>query len=204
MMTSEGLVSVREVGRQLWAAAAPIAARAFFDEEFVVGMHGSEPLARWVATHHFYAVEEYDPDAVHLAAFVGPVQVGMIRVSPFGRCHLCTQVSATTPPDDPILARDWAFDVAARQAHQPYPGHAWISRVAVEPQLRGTGIGGRLLDAALDRLAADGRGPVLLECLPVRVPYYASRGFRRIAEIEHPNSGGEALLMALPTDRTCT
>lgn len=196
---TDGLLTIREVGADGWAAAAPIAARAFFDEEFVVGMHGTEPLRRWVSTHHFYAVEDFEPDAVHLAAFVGPVQVGMIRVSPFGLCHLCRHVSPTTPPDDPILARDWEFDVAAREQHLPYDGHAWVSRVAVEPQLRGTGIGGRLLDAALARLAADGEGPVLLECLPLREGYYASRGFRRVAEVADPNSEGEVLLLRTVT-----
>ena len=176
-------VSVREIDRADWAAATPLAARAFFDEEFIVGMLGPDPLLRWVDAHHFYAAEPFDGTAVHLGAFAGDVRVGVIRVSPFGSCFVCTHVDPQTPPDDPILAKDWRFEVEVVRAHQDYAGHAWISRVAVEPQLHGTGIGKLLLTAALDHLERSGFGTVLLECLAQREGFYTGRGFRRAAEV---------------------
>jgi GNAT superfamily N-acetyltransferase len=164
-------------------AATPLAARAFFDEEFIVGMLGPHPLRRWADAHHFYAAEPFDHTAVHLGAFVGDIRVGVIRVSPFGSCFVCAHIDPETPPDDPILAKDWRFEVEVVQAHQGYAGHAWISRVAVEPQLHGTGIGKRLIGAAIDHLERTGSGTVLLECLAQREGFYAGRGFVRAAEV---------------------
>jgi GNAT superfamily N-acetyltransferase len=175
--------TVREIGRDEWSAATPIAARAFFDEEFIVGMLGPDPLRRWADAHHFYAVEPFDDTAVHLGAFVGDVHVGIIRVSPYGTCFVCTHVDPTMPPDDEILAKDWRFEVEVLEAHQGHAGHAWISRVAVEPQLHGTGLGKLLVDAAVAHLEASGSGPVLLECLAQRETFYTGRGFRRAAEV---------------------
>ena len=175
--------SVREIGREEWAAATPIAARAFFDEEFIVGMLGPDPLRRWADAHHFYASEPFDDAAVHLGAFLGDVLGGIIRISPFGSCFVCAHVDPTTPPEDEILARDWLFEVEVLKAHAEYGEHAWISRVAVEPQLHGTGLGKALVDAAVAHLAAIGPGTVLLECLAQRESFYTGRGFRRVGEV---------------------
>lgn len=194
-------LTIRDVSRDEWAAAAPIAARAFFDEEFVVGMFGQDPLSRWAGAHHFYSAETFDRDARHLGAFIGDTQVGLIRLSPFGKCYVCTHVSPMTPPEDPILAQEWTFEVQVLQAHSTFERHAWISRVAVEPQLHGTGIGKLLVDTALDRLGEHGNGIALLECLPTREGFYAARGFRRVGTLVDPYSDS-ALLMStqLPRD----
>jgi GNAT superfamily N-acetyltransferase len=198
-------LTVRDLSRAEWAAAAGIAARAFFGEEFVVGMFGPDPLHRWAQVHHFYAAELVDEQALHLGAFLDDVQVGLVRVSPYGSCSLCAHVSATTPPADPVLARDWVFEVEALKAHAPFGPHAWISRVAVEPQLHGTGIGTALIDTALDRLAGLGAGTVLLECLAYREGFYAGRGFRREADLVDPYAGSSLLMRAdLPTGRSST
>lgn len=181
-------LTVREIERAAWAAATPLAARAFFDEPFIVGMLGTDPLRRYADVHHFYAAEEFDEDAVHLGAFSGSTQVGLIRVSPYGSCYVCRHVSPTDPPADPILAKDWRFEVEVLAAHAPYADHAWISRVAVEPQLHGTGIGSALVGAALDHLESRGAGTVLLECLATREGFYLGRGFQRVAEIPDPHA----------------
>ena len=177
------VVEVREIGRDAWAAVTPLAARAFFDEEFIVGMLGPDPLRRWADAHHFYSVEPFDETAVHLAAFLDDVLVGIIRISPYGSCFVCHHIDPTTPPEDEILARDWRFEVEVLEAHQGYADHAWISRVAVEPQLHGTGLGKALVDAAVAHLAANGPGTVLLECLAQRESFYTGRGFRRVGEV---------------------
>jgi GNAT superfamily N-acetyltransferase len=175
--------TVREIDSAAWAAATPLAARAFFDEEFIVGMLGPHPLRRWADVHHFYAVEPFDDTAVHLGAFLDDVLAGIIRVSPYGSCFVCAHVDPTTPPDDEILARDWHFEVEVLKAHEGYADHGWISRVAVEPQLHGTGLGKLLVDAAVSHLERTGPGTVLLECLEQREGFYTSRGFRRATEV---------------------
>ena len=194
---------VRELEQSEWSTAAAVAARAFFDEEFIVGMLGEEPFARFVAVQHFYAVEPWDDDAVHLGAFLGPTMVGLIRASPYGRCFVCRHVSPTEPPNDPILAKDWVFEVEVLRAHQDYVDHAWISRVAVEPSLHGTGIGTQLIDGALARIGDDGPGHVLLECLSSRERFYVGRGFRRVAEVVDPHAEMSYLMLAeLPAAET--
>jgi GNAT superfamily N-acetyltransferase len=179
---------VRELDRSEWGAASGVAARAFFDEDFIVGMLGDDPVERFVGVQHFYAAEPWDADAVHLGAFLGPTLVGLIRASPYHRCSVCRHVDPHEPPADPILAKDWVFEVEVLRAHERYGDHAWISRVAVEPQLHGVGIGKRLVDAALDRLATHGPGTVLLECLATREGFYVGRGFSRAAEVPDPHA----------------
>jgi GNAT superfamily N-acetyltransferase len=179
---------VRELAREEWPIAAGVAARAFFDEEFIVGMLGTDPFERFVGVQHFYAVEPWDDDAVHLGAFLGHTMVGLIRASPYGRCFVCRHVSPDTPPDDPIIAKDWVFEVEVLRSHEPYVDHGWISRVAVEPALHGTGIGKLLIEGALAALGEGGPGTVLLECLAGREGFYTARGFRRVAEVVDPHA----------------
>lgn len=194
---------VRELVREQWAEAGLVAARAFFDEEFVVGMLGPEPFERFVGVRHFYLAEPWDEDAVHLGVFLGDTLVGVVRASRYGRCFVCRHVSPDAPPDDPILAKDWVFELGVLRGHAPYDGHAWISRVAVEPSLHGTGLGRLLLDAALDRLSQDGPGTVLLECLASREGFYLARGFTRVEEMPDPNAERSWLMRAdLPRGAT--
>lgn len=188
--------AVRELAQDEWSMAAGVAARAFFDEEFIIGMLGADPFERFAGVQHFYAVEPWDDDAVHLGAFLDTTMVGLIRASPYGRCFVCRHVSADAPPDDPLRAKDWVFEVEVLKAHQPYVDHAWISRVAVEPALHGTGIGKLLIDAALEHLARHGAGAVLLECLASREGFYSSRGFRRVGEVVDPHAEMSYLMRA--------
>ena len=187
---------VHELDRSQWPEAGLVASRAFFDEEFIVGMLGREPFERFLGVRHFYLAEPWDDDAVHLGAFLGPTLVGLVRASPYGRCFVCRHVSEDAPPEDPILAKDWVFEVGVLRAHAPYAGHAWISRVAVEPALHGTGLGRLLVDAALDRLESDGPGTVLLECLAEREGFYTSRGFTRASALADPHADLSWLMRA--------
>lgn len=52
-----------------------------------------------------------------------------------------------------------------------------VLSLAVDPQLRGQGIGGALLDAFAARARQQGRQLISLTCLNRLVPYYASRGY---------------------------
>ena len=175
--------TVREIGPAEWSRAASVAARAFFDEEFVLSMLGLEPMRRWRDVHRLYEDEPFDATAVHLAAYVGELPVGLVRASPFGACHVCHHIDTEAPPADELQAREWAFEVEVQRAHRRHPEHAWISRVAVEPQLQGTGLGVRLVDTALARLGQGTPVPVLLECLAPREGFYRGRGFERVDEV---------------------
>jgi GNAT superfamily N-acetyltransferase len=179
-------VEVRDLDPDGWAASADVAARAFFDEEFVTGMFGADALPRFAGVHHLYRAEEFDHAALHLGAFLDEVVVGVLRVSPVGACFVCTSIDPTQPPADPVLAAEWSFEVAVQDTHEGHPSHAWISRVAVEPALQGTGIGGLLLDDALARLSGAADITILLECLAGREGFYARHGFVCVGEVEDP------------------
>jgi GNAT superfamily N-acetyltransferase len=187
-------LEVRPVGQTEWVGAAGLAARAFLDEEFMVGMLGADRLPRWVGAHHLYATDPWDPAAVHLGAFAGATLAGVLRASPRGRCFVCFSLDPTTPPEDPIAAGEWEFEVGVREVHLRHPEHAWISRVAVEPQLQGEGVGGALLDAAAEVLARQGGGLVLLECLASRDSFYLRHGFHRLDDIPDPFSENPSLM----------
>ena len=187
-------LTVRQLDRAGWAAGAALAARAFYGEEFVIGMFGAEPLNRFASVQHLYRHETWDADAIHLGAVVGEDLVGVVRTSPFGACHVCTHVDPAHPPDDPVLAADWAFEVEVTRAHAAYPDHAWISRVAVEPVLHGAGVGKAMITAAVEHLAVLGSGIVLLECLAQRETFYTGRGFRRAGEVTDPNAAMSYLM----------
>ena len=80
------------------------------------------------------------------------------------------------------------------EVHRRHPDHAWISRVAVEPQLQGEGVGGALLEAALDALQDEEDALVLLECLASRESFYLRNGFHRLDEIPDPFSENASLM----------
>ena len=58
-------LGVREIDRATWAVGAAVAARAFHDEEFVVGMFGPDPISRYAAVHHLYRHESWADEATN-------------------------------------------------------------------------------------------------------------------------------------------
>lgn len=187
-------VVVRQLAEADWPVAAGVAARAFFDEEFMVGMLGTDRLTRWAGAHHLYATDPWDAEAIHLGAFAGSALVGLLRASPTGRCYACFGLDPTSRPEVPVAAQEWEFEVGVREVHLRHPEHAWISRVAVEPRIQGEGIGGVLLGAAMEALAADGGGLVVLECLASRESFYVGHGFRRVDDVPDPYSEWASLM----------
>jgi len=57
---------------------------------------------------------------------------------------------------------------------------AELSRVVVDPQLRGNGISKALIATAIEEVARLGCAVVLVECIPVHEAIYSRYGFRRI------------------------
>jgi GNAT superfamily N-acetyltransferase len=190
-------IEVRALRESERAPARGVAARAFFDEAFMVGMLGTDPLTRYAGAVQLYDGEAWDDSAVNLGAFAGSALVGVIRASPVGACTLCRTVDPTSPPSDEIARMEWAFEVGSREVHLRHGEHGWISRVAVEPQVHGTGVGGRLIRTALDSLAARGGGLVVLECLASRESFYVRHGFHRLDDVPEPYADEASCLMAV-------
>jgi GNAT superfamily N-acetyltransferase len=193
-------LSIRPIPESDRAAADGVAARAFCDEGFMVGMLGDDPVARLAGSYRLYAAERWDRDALVLGAYVGDALLGVVKASPVGACTACRTVDPTSPPDDEMLRMDWEFEVGVVQVHARHGEHAWISRMSVEPRLAGLGIGSALLTAALDALtehpATTSSSRILLECLSTRESWYVNHGFARLDNVPEPWADDVSYLMS--------
>ncbi len=188
-------IDVRRIAEGDRAAADGVAARAFCDEGFMIGMLGDDPVTRLAGAYRLYSGEAWDADALLLGAFAGDAVLGVVRASPVGRCTACRTIDPSAPPADEIARKDWEFEVGVVATHARHGAHAWISRMAVEPRLAGHGLGGLLLDAAVAELAALGPGRVLLECLSSRESWYLRHGFVRVDDVPEPWADDVSYLM---------
>jgi ribosomal protein S18 acetylase RimI-like enzyme len=189
----EGL-AVRELKSDEWHDAMTLAARAFAGEPFMTEIFGPEPIRRFEGAVGLYRSAFWDDAEMHLGTFVADLLVGLAVVSPPGTCRICTRVDPHHPPDDPYQAVDWEFEVNVQAAHSDQGEHAWLSKVVVDPALRGAGIGRALVGEALTRVGADGAAAMVLECQPHRERLYASCGFARVKTFPDP-AGPPAVLM---------
>jgi GNAT superfamily N-acetyltransferase len=190
-------VEIRQVAEHQRGLADGVAARAFCDEGFMLGMLGDDPVVRLAGAYRLYAAEAWDPEAVVVGAWAGDALLGIVRASPVGRCTACRTVDPASPPDDEILRKDWEFEVGVVSTHARHGEHAWVSRMAVEPRLHGAGLGGLLLEGAVAEIARRGAGRVLLECLSTRESWYARHGFARVDDVPEPWADDVSYLMAL-------
>lgn len=177
-----------------WQAGRAVAHRAFVDEPFTVEMYGEQILDRWGGSWGLYASMGSTTSTLALGARVDDVLVGVVLGNAPGHCAMCEVYAREARPDDPHLAIDWQFHQNTAQAHRSLDEHAWIDKLAVEPALRGLGIGRRLLDAAADALTGDGPTEVVLECAPDRVSFYSGAGFEQVSTFPDP-AGPDASLM---------
>lgn len=190
---------MRLVERDERTTAMTLAARAFQGEPFLAELFGEEPVRRFALGQRFYQAMPWSEVNLGIGAFIGDVMVGMSVVSPYGRCQLCELIDPAKPPDDPLFALEWQFEVNVLAAHADQAPHAWVSRVIVDPALQGAGIGRRLIAESAERLHGDGGGSVLLECQPHRESFYVGCGFHRVRTFPDP-AGPDALLMRLDLD----
>jgi GNAT superfamily N-acetyltransferase len=189
-------VEIRRIDEHRREAADGVAARAFCDEGFMVGMLGHNPVQRLAGAYRLYAGEAWDPSSIVLGAYAGDAVLGLVRASPVGLCTACRTIDPASPPADEIARQDWEFEVGVIGTHARHGEHGWISRMAVEPRLAGHGLGGLLIEAAIAELAALGPGQVLLECLSSRESWYLRHGFVRIDDVPEPWADDVSYLMA--------
>jgi GNAT superfamily N-acetyltransferase len=189
-------IEIRPVGPAQRGLADGVAARAFCDEGFMVGMLGDDPVARLAGAYRLYAAEHWDPEAIVLGAWVGDALLGIVKASPVGACTACRTVDPGSPPADELLRLDWEFERGVVQTHARHGEHGWISRMAVEPRVHGAGLGGLLVEAAMAEISSRGSGRVLLECLATRESWYVRHGFARIDDVPEPWADVVSYLMA--------
>jgi len=166
--------------------AAGLATRSFMGEAFMFGMAGDDPLDRYLASHQIYSSEPWDDTALMLGAYLDDLLVGIVRGSAVGKCTLCRTIDPLSPPEDEARRKDWEFWVGVRDVHARHDEHGWISRMAVEPQAQGSGIGSLLIEAIMDELGKHDAGPVYLEALKERSGFYLKHGFAAIDEVPEP------------------
>ncbi len=79
---------------------------------------------------------------------------------------------------------------ATLKAHQPADFDWWyLQFIGVRPEAQGTGLGGGVIRAGLDRAAEAGQ-PVYVEVMnPDNLGYYRHVGFETVAEFDIPDSG---------------
>jgi len=185
-----GVMSAHPVIRRVIAdessAAAALATRAFMDEAFMFGMAGDDRLDRFLASHQIYSSEPWDDTAIMLGAYLDDLLVGIVRGSAVGKCTLCRTIDPLSPPEDEARRKDWKFWVGVRDVHARHDEHGWISRMAVEPQAQGSGVGSLLIEAIMDELGKHDAGPVYLEALQERSGFYLKHGFAAIDEVPEP------------------
>ena len=177
-----------------WPAARALLHRAFVNEPFTVEMYGPAILDRWGGSWSLYSSLREDDVAVVLGAHVSDVLVGVVMGSTSGQCRLCHVLAPEPRPDDHLLAIDWQFHQNVAQAHSQLGKHAWIEKAAVEPQLRGLGIGRQLLEAVASAVEIGEPAELVLECAPDRVNFYSALGYEVLNTFVDP-AGPDASLM---------
>ena len=180
--------------RSEWPAARALLHRSFVNEPFTQDMYGPELLDRWGGSWSLYSSLTIEKSTIALGARVGEVLVGVVMGSPPGHCRLCQVLAAEPRPDDHHLAIDWQFHQNVAQVHRRLGVHAWVEKAAVEPELRGQGVGRRLLESAATALEINEPAELVLECAPDRVDFYAGLGYEVISTFTDP-AGPDASLM---------
>jgi GNAT superfamily N-acetyltransferase len=168
---------------------ADVLARAFVDEPYVVVMHGPDPATRLARLREHYARLDLTATDVVLVALDTDRIVGAVLAATPGRCPAC----AGPPPSAGPGERDYREGLAL--VHRAQPAHAWLAKLATDPDHQGRGIGTALVRELESRLAVLGAPRVLVECQPHRAAFYAARGYDTVTRFPDPG-GPDAHLMA--------
>jgi len=180
-------VTIRPLKADRWPEAGAMAGRAFWTEEYMRPL-GEEPIGLYATVQDVYLGMDFTgPGSTVLAAFAGGHVIGIACVQRANECFFCTMDADAGPKGDDEVSRVFhALDLAIRELHVGLPEHAYIGPVAVEPTLQGHGIGGRLIAAAWELVAADHPPTVALDCDPRLESFYTARGFRRVGVVTDP------------------
>jgi uncharacterized protein YhfF/GNAT superfamily N-acetyltransferase len=192
-----GPVAVRPVVPAEVPALAGVLARAFARDPMVTWplVTGDDLPARIRAS--FEAVDTpFAAEGWMLEAADGQ---GVMTLLPPGSSAREEELARTTAPAMAALSPDggvryerfwsWTWSMLPDEPH-------WLlDQLAVEPDAQGRGIGGAMIQYAIDRAAADGR-PLLLEtAVPSNLALYRRHGFEVFAEGDAPGGGPHVWFM---------
>jgi GNAT superfamily N-acetyltransferase len=196
---------VRPLEEASWPEAMRLCGRAFSNYQYVLTLVGEDPVARLAATTAEFASSRWDPSNLGVGAWAGLALVGLAVVSASGDCRLCradgggpspSPAAGPAEPHDVLTEAGARFDRIRREAHAPFPSHALVSHVAVEPLVQGTGVGRAVVEGALDRFRRVGGGLVLLECIRELEPFYARFGFEVVSTFRDPDADDMLVMTA--------
>jgi GNAT superfamily N-acetyltransferase len=77
----------------------------------------------------------------------------------------------------------------AMDAHRPDKRHVYLSLIGALPEAHGLGLDSALLDSGLIRWDREGVPTNLMSTNEANLPFYESRGYRVIAEVDLPDGG---------------
>ena len=170
------MTGYRPIADEEWPAAADLAARSLTGLFVYVG---EDEQARLEAARRAYVPLPREHDVVW-GAFEGERLVGMARAVEPGHCW-CTGVEVATDDEGVLAYRRWLI------GHHPTEPHWWIGPVAVEPELRGRGIGAELMRHLLEDCRSRGPAAVRLEAEPENESLYLRLGFEVVARDHDPD-----------------
>lgn len=174
----------RPIRDEEWPVAGDLAARSLTGLFVYVG---DDEDARLEAARNAYLPMPREHDLVW-GAFEGDRLVGMARAVEPGSCW-CDGVEAATDDEGVLAYRRWLIE------HHPSEPHWWVGPVAVEPELRGRGIGTELMRHLLEAL---GPGEVWLEAEPENESLYLRLGFEIVERSRDPDGIAFAFMKFLP------
>ncbi|MEO6495102.1 MAG: GNAT family N-acetyltransferase [Ilumatobacteraceae bacterium] len=156
-------------------------------------MFGDYPTDRFVGMMGEYGSWPGAVDPVLVAVELAQAVVGVGLATAPGHCHFCDASTADQGVGVNAHPVELEFQAACAEAHrrQHLPPHAHLSAIAVDPFLRGSGVGQLVVRGLLERLAAAKVETTVLECLAARARFYESFGFRTLTDFADAGAPGQ-------------
>ena len=188
------VITVDEVGRHEMGSAAGVLARGMRDNPVHEAAFGEDPSERRRILERFFGSFLPTMRRAPICARSGHEIVGVLGLAPPGTCqpppwHEIRLLPAILRPGPAATVRTlrWFFQW---QRRDPKERHWHLGPVAVEPELQGRGIGGRMMERFVEVVDADGGAAYLETDKPENVRLYEKFGFEVVEEatiLDTPN-----------------
>ncbi len=179
-------ITIGEVGRHEMGSAAGVLARGMRDNPVHLAAFGEDPLGRTRVLERFFGGFLPTMRQAPICARSGREIVGVLGLAPPGTCqpppwHEIRLLPAILRPGPAATVRTlrWFFQW---QRRDPKERHWHLGPVAVEPELQGRGIGGRMMERFVEVVDAYGGSAYLETDKPENVRFYERFGFEVVEE----------------------